>query len=409
MFKRLQRKFIWGSALALLLVIAAVSGVVYWITTGVIWRQTNVLTEMILDNGGDLPDRFEFDPSQEKFLALNGESIYETRFITSIRSESGTEITVMRIAMLSKMETDALVESAYNKTDDNGRVYSGNRIYHYSKRTTDDGSVMMVLIDGTSRYAMQRLTMTYMLGLWLLVLILYVIVILRLSKKLIKPFVENDERQKRFITNASHELKTPLAVISANTEMTEATNGKTRWTDSTKKQIKRLQNLIEDLVVLTRANEMKDADLTDVDLSSVVTEIAESFRSVAESSGRGFETDIREGLHIRSDRRSLQHIVSILIDNAVKYCDEQGKISVYLEKAGKSKGIRYTVSNTFADGRNTDTTRFFERFYRQDESHNSEKSGFGIGLSMAKEIIERMKGKIKIGYAGDTISFIVEL
>ena len=273
----------------------------------------------------------------------------------------------------------------------------------------DDGSVMVVMIDSTSRYGLVRLVMMYMFALWLTVLILYVIVMGHFSKKLIHPFIENDEKQKRFITNASHELKTPLAVISANTEMTEVLGGKNKWTESTRRQIKRLQTLIEDLVVLTRLDEMKESELTDVDLSAVVAESSEPFRSVAENDGKRFTVDIAPDIRINGDKRGLQQIVSILLDNAVKYCDANGSITVRLESRARGKGAKIVITNTYVDGKDVDTSRFFERFYRQDESHNSEKSGFGIGLSMAKEITERMKGKLRVNYSGDTISFTVEV
>ena len=409
MFKKLQRKFIWGSALVLLLVITAVTGIVYWITTEVINRQTDVLLNMIVDNGGDLPERFEFDSSQERFLALKDESVYETRFLTAVKGDSGVNITVTRIAM-PKNEMNSIINRAFEENYNNGRIdIEGKRIFRFVKKSSEDGSVTLVLLDSTSRYAMQRLTMTYMSGIWLLVLILYVIVILAFSKKLIRPFVENDERQKRFITNASHELKTPLAVISANTDMTEVLSGKTEWTDSTHRQITRLNTLIEDLVVLTRADEIKEADMTDVDISAIVSETAESFRSVAESSGKKLAIQITPDLNIKCDKRSIQHVVSVLIDNAVKYCDDNGDILVSLEKKSYRKGVRISVSNTYAQGKNADTEKFFERFYRKDESHNSEKAGFGIGLSMAKEIVERMKGKMKVSYSGNTISFTVDI
>ena len=372
MFKKLQRKFIWGSALVLLLVIAAVSGVVYWITSGVISRQTEVITDMILDNGGDLPERIEFDSSHERFLALSGESLYETRFLTAVKKDGDVDVTVKRIAMLSEGEIDALIEKAYESRKESGRIGVASRNdYIFSKRTGEDGTVLLVVLDASSRYAMQRLTMTYMTGLWLIVLILYIIVILRYSKKLIRPFVENDERQKRFITNASHELKTPLAVISANTEMTEAVGGKTKWTESTRRQIARLQTLIEDLVVLTRADELKEENFTEVDFSALVSETSEPFRSVAESAGKTYNTEVAPGLRVNGDKRSLSHVVSVLIDNAVKYCDGQGVVSVKLESTSRKKGAKLTVSNTYAEGKTVDVSRFFERFYRQDESHNS--------------------------------------
>ena len=410
MFKKLRRRFLWDSALVLLLVIVLVTGGVYWITSGVIKQQTGVLMEMILENDGDLPERFEIDPSQRRFLALNGESLYETRFVSARTTESGTKLIAAHIAVLSKDNAIALAETALNRKGSRGQIrFSDNRIFHYAKETDEDGSTTVVVLDSTSRYEMQRLTMMFTGGLWFIVLVLYVFVMRRYSKKLIKPFVENDEKQKRFITNASHELKTPLAVISANTEMAEAMSGKTKWTDSTRRQIARLQTLIEDLVVLTRLDEMKDARLSDVDFSAIASETAESFRGVAESSGRRYSAEIADNIHVKSDRRSLQHVVSILIDNAVKYCDAQGEISVVLEPRSRGKRARFTVSNTYENGKNVDTSRFFERFYRQDESHNSETAGFGIGLSMAKETAERMKGKLKVGYSGDTISFTLEL
>ena len=411
MFKKLQRKFMVVSTLVLLLVISVVSGVVYWIASGILMSQTGVLINLILDNDGTLP-QFEggFDANQERFLALNVESIHEARFFSAKQTDDGIEIISSHIAAISEEDEISLAKKVLDRRGSLGRItVEGHRILHYARRSMDDGSVMVVLIDSTSRYGLVRLVMMYMFALWLTVLILYVIVMGHFSKKLIHPFIENDEKQKRFITNASHELKTPLAVISANTEMTEVLGGKSKWTESTRRQIKRLQTLIEDLVVLTRLDEMKESELTDVDLSAVVTESSESFRSVAESAGKRFTADIAPEIHIKADKRGLQQIVSILMDNAVKYCDENGEITVRLESRARGKGAKIVISNTYAEGKDVDTSRFFERFYRQDESHNSEKSGFGIGLSMAKEIADRMKGKLRVKYSGDTISFTVEV
>ena len=226
--------------------------------------------------------------------------------------------------------------------------------------------------------------------------------------RLVRPLAENDERQKRFITNASHELKTPLAVISANTEMTEALGGRSKWTDSTRRQVKRMQTLIEDLVVLARLDETKEMEQQDVHLTKTVSDAAESFRSVVESSGRTFITDLENDLFLKGDQRGIQQLCSILMDNASKYCDEGGTVSVRLHKKSRG-GAELIVSNTYAAGRNEDLEHIFERFYRQDESHHSGTSGFGIGLSMAREITERMKGKLNVSYAGDTIAFTAEL
>ncbi len=245
------------------------------------------------------------------------------------------------------------------------RVSEG-RTLHFAKREVENGTLIVVL-DATSRYGLVRLMMMYTAVLWFTVLVLYVILMGRFSAHLIQPFIENDERQKRFITNASHELKTPLAVISANTEMTE------------------------------------------VDLSGMLEEMADTFRSNAEQAGEQFFVNITPGVRIRGDKRSLQQISSVLLDNAVKYCDPGGSIFLELESRNRGKGARMIVSNTYAEGENIDVSRFFERFYRQDESHNSEQKGFGIGLSMAEEMAERMNGKLKAGYADGKISLTFEM
>lgn len=410
MFRKLRRIFMWVSTLVLALVIGLVTASIYWITTDTLMSQTSVLMRLILENGGDLPERSEFNAHQETFLALNIESIHEVRFFSAKETDGEVELLTTRIAELPEDNAISLVDIVLEQREDSGRITAGGkRVLHYLRQTKEDGSTMVVLVDSTSRYGLAHVILMYMVLLWLSVLALYVIVMGRYSGRLIRPFVENDERQKRFITNASHELKTPLAIISANTEMTEALGGKSKWTESTRRQIQRLQALIEDLVVLTRLDEMKEADMTDVDLSAIAAEVSESFRGVAESSGRGFDTHIVQGIHVRGDRRGLQQSVSELIDNAVKYCDEGGAITVRLEKHDHKRGICLAVSNTYREGVHVDTSRFFERFYRQDESHNSEKSGFGIGLSMAKENVERMHGKLRITNRNGTITFIMEI
>ncbi|MBR5336408.1 MAG: HAMP domain-containing histidine kinase [Lachnospiraceae bacterium] len=403
MLKKLRRKFMWVSTLVLVAVIVAVMGIVYWITSSAIMTETRILMEEILENDGNLPGQGEFNPRQDPFTALNQESIYETRYFTALVGNSDTRITHINIAMKEDAAKD-IAEKVYKKNSDYGSTSMlGGRRLNYMKKTRTDGSTLIVLLDTTSRFSLIHRIMMFLSMLWLAVVVLYILIMGRYSKKLLRPFVENDERQKRFITNASHELKTPLAVISSNTEMTEALTGRTKWTESTMRQVTRLRDLIENLVVLSRLDEMQEPRLSDIDLSAAVTETVEPFRSLIEASGKQLIIDVDPGVKSRSEKRSFTQILSILMDNAVKYCDEGGQIVVSL------KGKKLSVSNTYADGKDVDYSRFFERFYREDESHNSAKAGFGIGLSMAKEMAERLGGTIKVTYSCDMISFNVEL
>ena len=409
MFKKLRWKFMWVSASVLLLVICAVIGTAYWIASDTVMSQTRLLMRTIIENGGDLPLQGEFNPQERPFLALNQESIYELRYFTALISDENTKITNIHLAI---KEEDAIeiAESVYHRNGDDGSLsIGGKRKMNYMKQLQEDGSTLIVLLDCTSRYSLIRLVMMYMAALWFAVLILYVVIMIHFSKKLVRPFIENDELQKRFITNASHELKTPLAVISANTEMTEAMGGKSKWTDSTRRQVVKLQTLIEDLVVLSRLDEMKEIVLSEMDLSALTSETAESFRGVIENSGKKLRVDIMPGLRGKAEKRGFQQLVSILMDNAAKYCDEGGEVIITFSDKGRAKGVKLAVSNTYAEGKDVDYTRFFERFYREDTSHNSAKAGFGIGLSIGKEIAERMGGTLKVNYSGAMISFVLEL
>ena len=409
MYKKLRWKFLWVSTLVLLLVISAVVGVVYWSASNMVLSQTRVLMDLLLENDGELPDLWEFNNRQETFLALNNESINELRYYTAVIRGEEIEISNIHIAIQEDTAV-AIAEAAAQRRGDYGsaRFVNGRRL-NYARELRDDGSTLIVLMDTTSRYGLVRVVMLYMTALWFAVLILYVILMGRYSGKLVQPFEENDERQKRFITNASHELKTPLAVISANTEMTEALGGKSKWTESTRRQVSRLQALIEDLVVLTRLDEMREIAMTEVDVSTVTEETVESFRGVIEGEGKCLQCDVSPAIVWKTEKRSFQQLLSILMDNAAKYCDAGGLVQVKLSGRNRGKGLCFAVSNTYAEGKDVDFSRFFERFYREDTSHNSARGGYGIGLSMGREIAERLGGRLRVSYAGDTITFTLEL
>ena len=411
MYNKLQKRFMLVSTLVLLAVITLVSGAVYWIASSAVMAQTRVLMALILENDGALPGRSEFDAQQATFLALSPESLNEARYFSARVTDGEAElVSSAHISSVSEEYALELAERVCAQRRAWGRVSTPERsVLHFETRSEDGGATLIVFLDSTSRYGLIRLILMYMCALWFAVLVLYVVIMGRYSRKLVKPFVDNDERQKRFITNASHELKTPLAVISANTEMTELLGGKSKWTESTRRQLGRLQSLIEDLVVLSRLNEMKDVAMEDVDVSAAASEAAESFRGVVEGGGKAFMSNISPGIVVRTDKRGLNQIASILLDNAAKYCDEGGTVTLSLTPRARGRGARLCVANTYAEGGQVDYSRFFERFYRQDESHNSERSGFGIGLSMAREIAERMKARLRVDYAGDTIRFTLEL
>ena len=223
------------------------------------------------------------------------------------------------------------------------------------------------------------------------------------SYKACKPEIENMEKQKQFITNASHELKTPLAVIRANTEMQETLYGETEWTRSTIRQVDRLSGLVANLVQIakSRENEGKNA-CARADVSKAAEESVEAFRAMIAQDGKLLEKNITPGIICRIPESSFRQLLTLLCDNAVKYCDDGGIVRVELEKAGR--GFRITIANSFAAGANVDYERFFERFYREDESHSA-KGGYGIGLSLAESLTRQMGGRLEVGWEKGEVRF----
>lgn len=225
-------------------------------------------------------------------------------------------------------------------------------------------------------------------------IVFVLILIVVFSKRIVSPMAQSYEKQKIFITDASHEIKTPLAVIEANTEVVEIENGESQWTKSIKEQISRLSELTEKLVFLAKMDEERNTFvMTEFSLSKLAQEVTEGFNGMAKAQNKKYTVSIASDISIKADEKAIKQLLSILIENAFKYSDKEGNIAVTVKKNGKYKEIE--VRNTADNLKKGDLSILFERFYRLDSSRNSNTGGSGIGLSIAKAIVEAHKGKIK--------------
>lgn len=298
----------------------------------------------------------------------------------------------------SPSSSSAKSPSAYNAASDGSGTGS------------EPGTADIIFLNYTEIRSWQRQLRNLSTAVALLALLVFWLIVVSLSRRAIEPTVRTMENQKRFITNASHELKTPVAIISADAEVLEMMNGENEWTQSIINQSKRLNDLISALVRLTKAGESQRFELTDVDISQVASDAAASFRPVIEQHGLTLDTRIDEGIAAKAEPQSITEIVNILLDNSAKYCDEGGTVTISAaSRGGLRSGATLTVSNDYKAGEGQDYSRFFERFYRADESHNSKKEGFGIGLAMAKELVTRMNGTLTVDWRDGRIAFTVTL
>lgn len=230
-----------------------------------------------------------------------------------------------------------------------------------------------------------------------------------LSRQVVRPLKTAFEKQKQFVSDASHELKTPVTVISANADVLSDEIGENKWLTYIKSQTERMNILVNDLLNLTRLeNNTADFIRQDFDLSKAVVNTALPFECQAFETNKKFIVDVDDNIHINGSEKHIKQMTAIFIDNALKYSNDGGTVRVILKKAGDKKIL--TVYNTGKGIRESEKNKIFERFYRSDESRNRSTGGYGLGLSIAKSIIDRHKFRISVEtHEGESISFVITM
>jgi len=332
-------------------------------------------------------DPFEFSGRP----GMSEETPYETRFFTVTLNDAG-QVTSLDTGQIAAVTTEKATEMARDAAKSGkDSAYIGK--YKYLLTETDLGD-MYIFLDCTRDLESCRSFLKISVLVSLIGFAAIFILVVLLSPVMIRPMVESYEKQKRFITDAGHELKTPLAVIESCTEVVEMQAGESKWTEGIRDQVKRLGDLTQNLVSLARMDESTgDVVLSEVDLSAIVEETLKPFVLVAEQQGRSLAADIAPSVRIKGSEALLKQLVSILADNAVKYSSEGGVIRFAL--GADRKHAVLTAVNPAEGLTPGSQEKFFDRFYRGDSSRSSEKRGYGIGLSMARAICETCGGSIE--------------
>ncbi len=432
MIRRLRRKFILIAALSIMFVLIFVISIINAALYVSNIYESQAILDFLSNNYGMMIVSRHND---ELNFRHSAELPYEIRYFTMLADENGSLIFAdyAHISAVNKDNENTVYQVVRNAERSDGRLKIGNSIYLYKKRVVTGAELikaysvadtieselpfrsngiydLVVFLDYSTRDLRLYNLRLYSIYAAIACFVIFLFVISVFSKHAIQPFVENSEKQKTFITNAGHELKTPIAIISANTEVMEAMDGPNEWTQSNMAQVERLTRLVNELVTLARLEEAAEKEtliLEEVDLSEKAAAVSQEFHGLAVTNGLTLETNIAEGIKVKGQEKSLHELISILLDNAVKYCDEGGHISVTLER--KKKNAVFIVANSYKNGADVDYSRFFERFYREDSSHSQIKSGYGIGLSMAESIVRAHKGSISVSYKNGDIIFRVLL
>ncbi|MBQ7058960.1 MAG: HAMP domain-containing histidine kinase [Firmicutes bacterium] len=404
MIKTLRRRVVIYTLLSVALVLFLIMGVINVVNFVRIDQSSDNILQYLAENGGEFPRMPEFEredgqKDEQKDergrgrggrMDMTAETPYETRYFTVTLNEDGSvkEIDTGKIAAVSSSDAIQMVNKALSSGKESG--YDGH--YKYLKQISD-GEQLFIFIDCnrdlTSFWSLLRTSLLVAVFAMIAISILVIL----LSPRMIKPIAESYAKQKEFITNAGHELKTPMAVIESCTEVIEMQSGETKWTTGIREQIKKLTGLTGRLVALAKMDEGADnLVMTELDLSQLAEETLDGFRLASEQQERALETQIEAGIMVKGNRESLSELISILADNALKYGDPKEAIRFSLTKQGKKVLL---IQENSAEGlKPGNYEKLFDRFYRGDTSHSSEIPGSGIGLSMAQAIVLSHGGTI---------------
>lgn len=279
--------------------------------------------------------------------------------------------------------------------------WEGDLRYQVSKT---DSETMVVFIDARREVQQNsRLLMVTLTVFILCILVVYVLVRLA-SNRAIRPFVENVERQQQFIANASHEIKTPLAVLSANTDLLAMMGTEAKFVDSNKRQIKRLNSLVEQMLILSRYDEGEAAATKEeVDLVAVTKAIVEEILPVLNEKELQVEFTGEAQTIITTNKSAMTELIRILLDNAMKYTVGEPVITV------EAKRNQLAIGNETEPMTKEQVSQIFDRFYRVDSSRNRTTGGSGLGLSIAQKIAETNNVQLTAELTSETqICFVIE-
>lgn len=401
--KTLRRKFILISMAALSVVLfvllLGINLANYWVSTD---RQDRILRS-IADNRHPFPPRL---PAKPKGAPPSPEANAMLRFFAIRLDETGgiTDLFLEHISSVSAADAAAYSQ----RVSESGRSYGYCGEYRYYVCRDETGSLQLFLNSSSQLQFMKTLLLlSFLTALGSLLLLFFLVSLL--SKWAVRPYVRNMEAQKRFITDAGHELKTPLTSLSTSVDMLLLEGGENEWAENIRRQTERLSRLVTNLVTLSRLDEDRPIpEKTDFPLDDILWESAEPFVFVAKAEGKHFEIDLEDRIRLHGDPASIRQMASLLLDNAMRYSDSGGTIRLSARRVKKK--IRMEFFNTCDKIETKDLDRLFERFYRSDRSRSSKTGGTGVGLSIARGIARAHGGEITVKSPdGNSIRFTVIL
>ncbi len=391
MIKRLKIKLValaMSALFALLVVIVAGMNIINYNS---VLEESDMILSVISSNRGEFP-KFGNELEGKPQHNLSPETPYESRYFTVV-VDGGGDVLNANISQIAAIDQATAIEYAQivlNSGKENGFI--GDFRYIVS---SDLNGTRISFLDCGRRLDSFKSFLYTSVGMSLAGFLVVFAIVFVLSGKIIKPIAESYEKQKQFITDAGHEIKTPLTIINANVDILEMELGENNESlQDIAQQTKRLRTLTEDLVLLARMEEAEHSiSRVGFPISDVVMEAAQPFEHLAQSQGKEFVCNIQPMLSFYGNQKSINQLTGLFLDNALKYSPSDGTIILTL--ARQNRTLYLSCFNTTREPVSSEQLKYvFERFYRTDSSRNSETGGHGIGLSVARAIVAAHGGKI---------------
>ena len=415
MIKKMRQRVILASMAAFFAVIALIATLVNIIYFGVETGNADRTLNVIMENEErrtDFPMPGEpgepgENPPMQPFMGLPDlEMNYMTRFFV-VRFDKDGKTSAVGMDYIAAIDSFDAVEYGHRvmrRSNDRGYIDA----FRYLKSEKGDETTIIFLNASKEQQSMKSVLILTIVVSAVSLAIVFVLVEL-FAGRAIRPIANNIKMQKQFITDASHELKTPLTSISTSLDVIEMEHGEDEWTENVRNQTGRMSKLVSELVTLSRLDEdMPLPDKENFSLSNLGWEIVEIYENQAKAKNKKFSAEIEEDVDLYGDKNSIGQMFSVLLDNAIRYSDENGEIRFSIFK--KKNKVHIEVFNTCHYDTPPDTNRLFDRFYRPDESRSRETGGTGVGLSIAKAVALAHGGEISASCpSGKTMTIKITL
>ena len=390
MIKRLKVKFITLAMGSLFLLLALMIIGMNTMSYNSIIQDADDVLGLLSEHRGKFPDKFTEYPGKRP-RPFSAETPYESRYFTVLLDSESAEIQV-NTSKIASVDSDHAIEYVQEVLKGNSNT---GFVDHYRFRVDVERTTLRItFLDCSTKLNTfyQFLYSSIIMALCGYVILFFVIFFV--SGRILRPIAESYEKQRRFITDAGHEIKTPLAIIQADADVMGMDIGDNEWLHDIRLQAKRLAGLTSDLIYLSRMEETS-TNLTKVPfcISQLIQDTAHSFQALAQIQEKDLRCMLQPELFMEGDEKTIGQLMTILLDNAMKYSPAGGIISVECHRQGKN--IRITVTNsTETPVEKEKLNLIFDRFYRMESSRSTQTGGYGIGLALAQAIVSAHNGKI---------------